>query len=145
MYRVFFYIYYNTLMLNFVFILTIFLEIILTSIIVLKIIELEKKIVVYNEELNILGESIIKISKNIKTVIVNLNKFVKILTNKKLIQTLRLVKMLMDTVQIIILLRSLNLSMGLKSINFKNIKKVMMTEVARRFIRRLILSASFSK
>lgn len=125
-------------MLNFVFILTIFLEIILTLIIVLKTVQLEKKIISYNEKLNLTGEIIIKICKTTRATVANVNKFVRIITNKNLIQTLRIIRITVDTIQIIILLKSLSLSKGFKSINFKNIKKVLLSEVIRRFLRRFV-------
>ncbi len=125
-------------MLDFVFILLIILEVILSTIIVLQIIKLEKRIILLNEKLTISSEIIFIINNKIKKVIITLNRFVSIITNKRFIQIRKIIRITLNIIEIIILLRSLNLSKGIKSINYKNIKKLFFAQILRRIIRKSI-------
>ena len=107
-------------MLDFVFITLIFFEIILTTLCIIKIINIEKKVKILHEKLILTFNMILAINKQIKTTITKINKVVSFITNKKLIKISQIIKITVDIVQIIILVRSLNLSKGLKSINYKN-------------------------
>ena len=125
-------------MLDFIFIITIFFEIILTVICVIKIIDYDKKCKELNEKLILNSEIIKEINEKIKTTITKINKFVSFVTNKKLIKIGQILRTTVDVIQIIILIRSFNLTKGAKSINFKNIKKLLLVETSRRIIRKLI-------
>ncbi len=125
-------------MLDFIFIITIFFEIILTVICVIKIIDYDKKCKELNEKLILNSEIIKAINEKIKTTITKINKFVSFVTNKKLIKIGQILRTTVDVIQIIILIRSFNLTKGAKSINFKNIKKLLLVETSRRIIRKLI-------
>lgn len=126
-------------MLDFVFILLIFLEIILSAICVYQLIQLEKKVLVYNEKLTILSEKIIETNKSIRKIIKKINKVVSIFSNKKFIVAKDILKFTLNTIQIIILIRSLNISKGfIKSINFKNIKKLFYAEIIRKILFKII-------
>ena len=123
-------------MLDFVFILLIILEVILSTIIVLKIIELEKRVVLINEKLTVSSKIIFIVNDKIKKTITTINKFVSIVTNKKFIQISKIIRITLNIIEIIILLRSLDLSKGLKSINYKNIKKLVFAQIVRKMLRK---------
>lgn len=123
-------------MLDFVFILLIILEVILSTIIVLKIIALEKYILLLNKKLTCASKMIFIVNNKIKKTIISLNKFVSIVTNKKFIQISRIIRITLNIIEIVILLRSLDLSKGLKSINYKNIKKLVFAQIVRKMLRK---------
>lgn len=123
-------------MLDFVFILLIILEVILSTIIVLKVIALEKYILLLNKKLTCASKMIFIVNNKIKKTIISLNKFVSIVTNKKFIQISRIIRITLNVIEIVILLRSLDLSKGLKSINYKNIKKLVFAQIVRKMLRK---------
>ena len=123
-------------MLDFVFILLIILEVILSTIIVLKIIELEKRVVLINEKLTVSSKIIFVVNSKIKKTITTINKFVSVVTNKKFIQISKIIRITLNIIEIVILLRSLDLSKGLKSINYKNIKKLIFAQIVRKMLRK---------
>lgn len=124
-------------MLDFVFTVTIFLEIILTCIIVIKIQQLETKIKKLNEELTLIGKLILEINSKIKDIISKINKVVAIFKNKKLIQISKIIKISIDIIQIIILIRSFNLTKGIKSINIKTIKKLFLAQITKSLVKKI--------
>ena len=107
-------------MLDFVFILLIFLEIILSAICVVQLIKIEKKVIAYNQNLTILGERVLEVNKIIRDTIKKINKVISIFSNRKFILIRKILRYTLNTIQIILFLKSLNLSKGLKSINYKN-------------------------
>ena len=121
-------------MLNFVFILAILLEIILCSICVAQLVKLEKKVVAMNEKLVLTSEIILDVNKQIKQVIQKINKVVAIFRNKKILAIGRILKISIDIIQVAIFIKSLDFSKGVKSINYKNIKRVIYAEIIRRVI-----------
>ena len=127
-------------MLDFVFITLIFFEIILTTLCIIKIIEIEEKVKMIHNKLILTFNMILTINKQIKSTITKINKVVSFITNKKLIKISQIIKITVDIVQIIILVRSLNLSKGLKSINYKNIKKLLLIETSRRILRKILMA-----
>ncbi len=127
-------------MLDFVFITLIFFEIILTTLCIIKIIEIEEKVKMIHNKLILTFNMILTINKQIKSTITKINKVVSFITNKKLIKISQIIKITVDIVQIIILIRSLNLSKGLKSINYKNIKKLLLIETSRRILRKILMA-----
>ena len=127
-------------MLDFVFIIVIFFEIILTALCVVKLIEFEKKCIQINEELILTGDIILAANEKIKAAITKINKVVSFITNKKLIKIGQILRITIDVIQIILLIRSLNLSKGFKSINYENIKKLLFVETSRRILRKILMS-----
>ena len=124
-------------MLDFIFIITIFFEIVLTVIAIIAICKLEQKVKILNSELFLIQDIILKINSQLKPVITNTNKVVSIFTNKKFIQISKIIALTIDTIQIIILLRSLNLSRGVKALNFETLKKLFMAQITKTIIRKL--------
>lgn len=129
-------------MLDFVFILAIFLEIILTALCVKKIVDRIKKITALREKVTLAGNMVLEINKKTKPAIENINKAVSIVTNKNLLKISRILKFTVDIIQIIILFRSLNFSKGIRSINFKNLKKLLLVETSRRILRNIFLKCA---
>ncbi len=127
-------------MLDFVFITLIFFEIILTTLCVIKIINIEKKVKILHEKLILTFNMILAINKQIKTTITKINKVVSFITNKKLIKISQIIRTTIDIIQIILLVRTLNLSKGFKSINYKNIKKLLLIETSRRILRKILMA-----
>ena len=125
-------------MLDFVFILLIILEVILSTIIVNKLIVFEKQVVALNNKLIASSKMILIINNKIKKTITTLNKFASVITNKKFIQVQKIIRITINIIEIVVLLRSLNLSKGIKSINYKNIKKLLLAQVIRKMIRKSI-------
>lgn len=129
-------------MLDFVFIFVIFSEIILTAICIKKITVAEKKCKELNEKVVEAGKLALEINKKLKETVGKVNKVIAIITNKKLITFSRIVKTTVDIIQIIILFRSLDFSKGIKSINFKNIRKIFLLETSRQILKNLFLRCS---
>ena len=121
-------------MLNFVYILAILSEIILCTMCVVQLIKLEKRVLELNEKLFLIQDAVLDVNKKIKDIIIKINKVVSIFKNKKFIAIKRILKITMNTIQVVIFLRSLDFSKGLKSINYKNIKKILYAEAIRRII-----------
>ena len=127
-------------MLDFVFIIVIFFEIILTALCVVKLIEFEKKCLQINEKLILTGDIILAANEKIIAAITKINKVVSFITNKKLIKIGQILRITIDVIQVILLIRSLNLSKGFKSINYENIKKLLFVETSRRILRKILMS-----
>ena len=127
-------------MLDFVFIFLLFIEITFTTLCVVQLIQFEKKCIQINEKLILTGDIILAANEKIKAAITKINKVVSFITNKKLIKIGQILRITIDVIQIILLIRSLNLSKGLKSINFKNIRKLLFVETSRRILRKILMS-----
>ena len=118
--------------------LLIFLEIFAVTFCCIKLVEFEKKVYQFNDKLNETGEKIITTCQNIRNTLKKVNKVIKILTNKRLHQIKRIFMMTLDIIQTIILLRSLNLSKGLKSINYRTLKKLFFAQISKEIIRKIL-------
>lgn len=127
-------------MLDFVCIFSIFLEVILTFLALKGLIRLEKKVEKANKKLLEAGEIIILANKKIKNIISKTNKVVSFITNKKVAQAKRIISILIDVIQMIILIRSLNFSKGFKTVNFKNIKKLLLLQTTRTVIKNIFIN-----
>ena len=125
-------------MLDFVCILTIFLEIFVVGLCCTKLIELQKRIDIINEKLAIKGEKIIEACKNIRNAIKKINKVVNVITNKRFWRIKKIIFMVVDTIQLIMFLKTLDFSKGIKSINYKTIKKLLLAQVSKEIIRKIL-------
>ncbi len=128
-------------MLNFVFILSIFLEIFVTYIIISKLIIFEKKINELHLQMLENAKVILIANQKFKKSISKINKVVSFVTNKKFITFRKILALSINIIEIILLLRSLDFSKGLKSINFKTIKKLLLTQTLRSFAKKIILNS----
>ena len=125
-------------MLDFVCIFSIFLEVILTTVIINRVIKLEKKVEEINKKLIEAGNVIVIAVKKVTNVVSKINKIASFVTNKKIWQIKRFIILTIDIVQFIVLIRSLDFSKGLKSINYKNLKKLLFAQALRGLIRNIL-------
>ena len=125
-------------MLDFVCIFSIFLEVILTTVIINRVIKLEKKVEEINKKLIETGNVIVVAVKKVTNIVSKINKIASFVTNKKIWQIKRFIILTIDIVQFIVLIRSLDFSKGLKSINYKNLKKLLFAQALRGLIRNIL-------
>ena len=125
-------------MLDFVCIFSIFLEVILTTVIINRVIKLEKKVEEINKKLIEAGNVIVIAVKKVTNIVSKINKIASFVTNKKIWQIKRFIILTIDIIQFIVLIRSLNFSKGLKSINYKNLKKLLCAQALRGLIRNIL-------
>jgi len=123
-------------MIEIFFILLIFIEIALTYFIVLKIFEFEKRIIVLNQEIVTLIPLIKEIHKKIQNAIHQTNRVIKIITNKNLWQIKKIIGIIIDTIQILILIRSFNFKKGI-AFNLKNIKNLIFANATKELLFKL--------
>ena len=125
-------------MLDFVCIFSIFLEVILTTVIINRVIKFEKKVEEINKKLIETGNVIVVAVKKVTNIVSKINKIASFVTNKKIWQIKRFIILTIDIVQFIVLIRSLDFSKGLKSINYKNLKKLLFAQALRGLIRNIL-------
>lgn len=125
-------------MLDFVCIFSIFLEVILTTVIINRVIKFEKKVEEINKKLIEAGNVIVVAVKKVTNIVSKINKIASFVTNKKIWQIKRFIILTIDIIQFIVLIRSLNFSKGLKSINYKNLKKLLFAQALRGLIRNIL-------
>ena len=129
-------------MLNLITTLSIFLliifEIIVTVFCVKRLIKTEQ----YIDEVHIVmlekAKIILEINDEIQKTIKKINKIIKFISNKKLLQTKRILMMAIDIIQIILLVKSLNLSKGAKSVNYKMLKNLAYAKIGQETIRKIL-------
>ena len=117
-------------MLNFVCIFSIILEIILTIICVKQIIQVEKRVLEWNTKLSEINSLILEINQKVK----------KVITSHKIITIFRIINIAIDVIQAIVLLRSLDLSKGLKSLNYRNLKKIALSYFSKEFLKKILFA-----
>lgn len=125
-------------MLDFICIITIFLEIFAVTFCCIKLVEFEKKVYQFNDKLNETGEKIITTCQNIRNTIQKVNKVINFLTNKKFWQIKKIIFMIIETIQIITLIKSLDFSKGLKSVNYRTLKKLFFAQISKEIIRKIL-------
>lgn len=126
-------------MLNFVLILLIILEIFLTIYCVRKLLEYNKKIVVLNNELKLYGDLFLRQLIQFRKSIKKINKVVFFITNEKFLRIKKIVSLVIEAIQIIILIRSFKYKKGLK-FNFENLKKLFFSQAFKAILDKIILS-----
>lgn len=129
---------YNQKMLDFICIITIFLELFACAFCTIKLIELEKKVYKLNDKLNIQGEKILIFCQNTRQAIKKVNRVIGFITNKKFIRIKKVILLAFDLIQIIMLIKSLDFSKGLKSLNYKTLKKLLFAQVSKEVIRKIL-------
>ena len=126
-------------MLNFVLILLIILEIFLTAFCVRKLLEYNKKVVVLNNELKLYGDLFLRQLIQFRKSIKKINKVVFFITNEKFLRIKKIVSLVFEAIQIIILIRSFKYKKGLK-FNFENLKKLFFSQAFKAILDKIILS-----
>ena len=136
------YIYYNTSMLNIISTLSIFLlifvEILLTVLCVKKLCALEVEVNEIHAQMLNRATKILEINDEIRKILKKTNKVVRILMNKKFHQIRKIIMMTIDVIQVILLLKSLNLSKGLKSVDVGLLKKLAYAKVGQQVLRKIL-------
>ena len=84
------------------------------------------------------GKKILEINLLLKDAIKKINKVISILTNRRFLSALRIIQFTISVVQIVVLIKSLDFSKGLKSINFKKIKKVFYTQIFKELFKKSV-------
>lgn len=128
-------------MLDIVFIILIFIEIFLTYYIVGKIIVFEKNVNTLNQKVMDFAPKVEEVLKRIHDTLSKINRVIRILNNKKLIQAKKIIFATIEIIQIILILKSLDFSRGFR-FNFKNLKKLVLSQSVRYTINKLIKFAS---
>lgn len=81
---------------------------------------------------------ILEFNDELKKTLKKINKVVRILTNKRLLQAKRMAMMLMDIIQIILLFKSMNLQKGLKSIDVNILKNLAYARIVQQILKKLL-------
>ena len=118
--------------------LLIFVEIILTIFCVKKLQVFEAKVDEIHLKMLESSKKVLEINDEVQQTIKKLNKIIKIISNKRLHQVKRLIMITIDIVQVILLVKSLNLSKGAKTINFKLLKNIAYARVAQQILRKFL-------
>lgn len=134
--------YYNTSMLDiistFSICLLIIVEIILTVFCVKKICFLENCVDEIHLKMLEKAKEILELNDEINKILKKINKVIRIISNKKFHQIKRLIMMIIDIIQMIFLLKSLNLSKGLKSVDFKLLRKIAYLKVGQQIFKKVL-------
>ena len=123
-------------MLDFLFIILIFLEIAFLYFAIIKMTQLNQRIIKLNEDLLEKGKLICDMHKKIQKIIKKINFFVSIVTNEKLWRAKRIISTVISIIEIVIIFRSFSLKKGVKS-NLKNVKKLLLTGLSRELIKKI--------
>lgn len=125
-------------MLDFICVLLIFIEIIFTVFCVKKLCALEIKVNEIHVKMLDGARKILEINDEIRNIIQKTNKIIKILANKRLHQIRRIIMYTIDIVQVIILIKSLNLQKGKKALNFKILKNLAYAKIIQQIIKKIL-------
>ncbi len=123
-------------MLNFVFILAIILEISLTSFFVLKLIEAQKSVEIWNEKVVFAGKIALQVNTSLNKNIKKINKFVSIFTNKKTLLAIKIIKLSFSIFQMFLFFRTFNFSKGFL-FNLKSAKKLLYAQFTKELIKNI--------
>ena len=113
-------------------------EIIFTLFCVKKIIQCEKRVDEIHLKMLEGAKKILEVNDEIRATLKKANKVIKILTNKRLHQIKHIFMITLDIIQTIILIRSLNLSKGLKSINYGVLRKLAYAKVLQQALKKAL-------
>lgn len=113
-------------------------EIIFTLFCVKKIVQCEKRVDEFHLKMLEGAKKVLEINDEIRATLKKVNKVIKILTNKRLHQIKRIFMMTLDIIQAIILIRSLNLSKGLKSINYGVLRKLAYAKIIQQAFKKAL-------
>ncbi len=119
-------------------IILIIVEVVLTIFVVLKLEKARNSIKKLNEQLNIFKETVLISFAKVKNIVTKTNKVVAFVTNEKIIKIHSVLKFLATALQIFIFVKTFDFSKGMKNLNFKNIKKILFSELAKKFAFKVI-------
>jgi len=118
----------------------IILEITLTILIVIGINILDKKVKDFHEKFILLSTEVLILNDKIKETISKTNKVLNFITNKRLYQIINIAKVTFNTIQFILFIRTFDFKKGI--LNYKNLKRLFLSEIARRFLRKILLDSA---
>ena len=116
-------------------IILIIFEIVLTCFVVIKLEQSRLKVETINEKLSCVAASTLVICTKVKEYVLKVNKFVSIITSKKIQRIHTILKYTLNIAEIVILIKTMDFSKG---INYKNIKKLLYTEVSKKLIFKIL-------
>ena len=125
-------------MLDFICIMLIIFEVIFTIFCVKKICKIEVRVDEIHVQMLEGAKKVLEINDEIRKVLKKVNKVVRIITNKRLHQIKSAIMLIMDIVQVILLFKSLNLSNGAKSFDYKLLKNIAFARVGQQIIRKVL-------
>ena len=118
--------------------LLIIFEIIFTVFCVKKLLSFEK----YIDEIHVKmlegAKRVLEINDEVQATIKKINKIIKAISNKKFHQIKRIIMTIADIVQIIVLLKTLNIKKGIKEIDFKVLRKLAVARVSSQIVKKLL-------
>lgn len=118
--------------------LLIFVEIILTVFCVKKLQFFEAKVDEIHLKMLEGAKKVLEVNDEIQKIIIKTNKIIKIILNKKLHQIKRMIMMIIDIIQVIMLIKSFNLAKGARKINFKLLKNLAYARVIQQVLRKFL-------
>ena len=118
--------------------LLIFVEIFLTVFCVKKISLIQARVEEIHLKMIENATKILEINDEIRKTLKKVNKVIRILMNKKFHQIRKILMMTIDIVQVVLLVKSLNLSKGLKSIDIDLLKKLAYAKVGQQVLRKIL-------
>ncbi len=113
-------------------IILIIFEIVLTIFVVLKLQKARNSVKELNEQLKILGEAVLISFVKVKNIVIKTNRVVAFVTNEKFVRVHSIIKIFITSLQIFIFIKTLDFSKGIKNLNFKNIKKILFSQIAKK-------------
>ena len=129
-------------MLVFIFLILTISEICLTVFLVKLMFNAQKRVEAYHEKFILVATEFLIVNDKIKETIRKTNKVLKFVTNKRFYQTIAILKAVFNTIQVILFIKSFNFSKKNGLLNYKNIKKLIVSEAIRHFIRKIILNTA---
>lgn len=117
--------------------LLIFVEIFLTIFCIKKLQNFEAQVDKIHISMLENAKKILEINDEIRKTLKKINKVMKIITNKRFYQIRRIIMITIDVIQITILIKSLNLSKGLKSIDFKVLKNIAYAKIGQEALKKI--------
>lgn len=117
--------------------LLIFVEIFLTIFCVKKLQNFEAQVDKIHISMLENAKKILEVNDEIRKTLKKINKVMKIITNKRFHQIRRIIMITIDVIQITILIKSLNLSKGLKSIDFKVLKNIAYAKIGQEALKKI--------
>ncbi|MBR5304516.1 MAG: hypothetical protein IKU37_06790 [Candidatus Gastranaerophilales bacterium] len=118
--------------------LLIFVEIVLTIFCIKKLHFFENKVNEIHVKMLERAQKLIEINDEIQKNLKKINKIIKIVSNKRFYQIKRLIMMIIDVVQVIMLVKSLNFAKGAKIIDYKLLKNIAYARIVQQVIRKFL-------
>ena len=123
-------------MLDFLYIILIFLEIAGLYFAIIKILEFDKKLQKYSETVIEKGKIIADTQLKIQNTARKINRVISFLKNENVWRAKRIITTAISVIEVIIILKSFKMKKGVK-FNLKNLKKLLLTSLSREVIKKI--------